>query len=264
MEPLPPRPRQQRRRPRHARRATTLDPVGTPARAGAAATRNWPAPASVSPTTAACSSSSTRPRWRRSASRGRWHLVARDAFNGKLLWKQTDPHLDRPPAPFPVRPGPPAAPAGGGRRRRLRHPRPGRTRDRPRRRHRRSPPPSQGTEHTEEILVQDGILYLVVGTGEVERKGEGLHTRDEPEPTPFRFIAAVDAKSGKTLWKQELRALRLPPPAQPDGARQQRLLPDHQRDDAPRRRIRRRRLEDPAQHPGQPDGIRGAHRGRHR
>jgi outer membrane protein assembly factor BamB len=135
--------------------------------------------------------------------RGQWRLVARDAFNGKLLWKAKIPNwIDH-----------------------LRHFRAG-----PVHLQRRlvaaddvvyatlglAEPVTaldaatgevlqvyRDTEHTEEILVKDGILYLVIGTAEVKRTGEGLHARDEPEATPFRFIAAVDARSGRTLWRKK-------------------------------------------------------------
>ena len=47
-----------------------------------------------------------------------------------------------------------------------------------------------GTRATEEILCDGGVLYLVVGTSEVMRRGGGLYARGEPAPTPFRYIAA--------------------------------------------------------------------------
>jgi outer membrane protein assembly factor BamB len=59
-----------------------------------------------------------------------------------------------------------------------------------------------GTEHTEEILVQDDVLYLAVGTSEVHRMGGGLYKRGEPEPTDFRYVTAVDVKTGGQLWKK--------------------------------------------------------------
>jgi outer membrane protein assembly factor BamB len=61
----------------------------------------------------------------------------------------------------------------------------------------------KGTERTEEIAVDDGVIYLAVGTSEVYRRGGGLHARGEPEPTDFRYILAVDAKSGEQLWKKD-------------------------------------------------------------
>ena len=134
---------------------------------------------------------------------GQWRLVARDAFNGKLLWKAAIPtwidhlrhfragpvHLQRRLAAVddvvyatlglaePVT----ALDAATGKILQV----------------------YKDTEHTEEILVKDGILHLVIGTAEVKRTGEGLHERGEPKATPFRFIAALDTKSGKTLWRKK-------------------------------------------------------------
>jgi len=134
---------------------------------------------------------------------GEWRLVARDAFNGTLLWKREIPqwndhlrhfrsgpvHLqrrlvasgDRVYATLGL-----AAPVTGldaatGQTERV----------------------YEGTEHTEEILVHRGVLYLVVGTSENQRTGGGLHRRGEPEPTDFRYIAAVDADTGRRLWKHD-------------------------------------------------------------
>ncbi|MFC1497613.1 PQQ-binding-like beta-propeller repeat protein [Verrucomicrobiota bacterium] len=59
----------------------------------------------------------------------------------------------------------------------------------------------QGTEFTEEIIVDNGTVYLVIGSSERKRFGEGLHRRGEPDPTDFRYIAAFDAESGKRKWK---------------------------------------------------------------
>ena len=47
------------------------------------------------------------------------------------------------------------------------------------------------------------MLYLVVGTSESDRRGGGLYERNEPKPTDFRFITAIDAESGKQLWKKD-------------------------------------------------------------
>lgn len=62
----------------------------------------------------------------------------------------------------------------------------------------------EGTEYTEELLVDQGVLYLVVGTSETDRRGGGLYRRGEPEPSDFRYITAIDIESGKTLWKEEM------------------------------------------------------------
>jgi len=133
---------------------------------------------------------------------GRWELVARDAFNGTFLWKKQIArwsdhlrHFRAGPVHLPRRlaavgdtvyvtlglDGPVTAlDAATGQVQRV----------------------YQGTERTEEILVQDGILYLVVGTSEIHRQGEGLYERGEPRPTGFRCVTAVDASTGAPLWKK--------------------------------------------------------------
>jgi outer membrane protein assembly factor BamB len=134
---------------------------------------------------------------------GDWKLVARDAFNGTLLWKKpiapwTDHlrHFRSGPVHLPrrlvavgdkvyVTPGLDRAVLAldGATGKVLRE--------------------YQGTESTEEILVSKGVLYLAVGTSEANRRGGGLSARGEPDPTDFRFITAVDADSAKPLWKKE-------------------------------------------------------------
>jgi len=133
---------------------------------------------------------------------GKWSLVARDAFNGTLLWKrpiaQWNDHLRHfrsGPAHLPRRlvavgdtvyvttdlAGPVVA-IDGATGETIRQ--------------------YRGTERTEEILVDNGVLYLMVGTSEANRRGGGLHERNEPRPTPFRFITAIHAESGRQLWKK--------------------------------------------------------------
>jgi len=133
---------------------------------------------------------------------GDWKLVARDAFNGTLLWKRplgawVDHlrHFRSGPAHLPRRlvavddrvyvtpslDGPVVAlDAATGQ------------------------PVHQyaGTEYTEEILAADGTLYLVVGTSEGNRRGGGLFARGEPAPAGFRFITAIAADTGKPRWKK--------------------------------------------------------------
>jgi len=133
---------------------------------------------------------------------GRWQLVARDAFNGTLLWKrpiaQWNDHLRHfrsGPTHLPRRlaavgdtvyvtaglAGPVVAiDAATGKTIRQ----------------------YKNTERTEEILVDNGVVYLMVGTSEVDRRGGGLYKRNEPKPTDFRFITAINAESGKQLWKK--------------------------------------------------------------
>ena len=136
--------------------------------------------------------------------RGDWKLVARDAFNGTLLWKKrlaawSDHlrHFRAGPAHLPRRlvvegdtvfataglSGPVVA-IDGATAQNLRD--------------------YKGTERTEEILVSDGVLYLVVGTSEANRRGGGLFERDEPKPTDFRHVVAITADTGKELWKRDL------------------------------------------------------------
>ena len=132
---------------------------------------------------------------------GQWELVARDAFNGTLLWtkriEKWNDHLrhfrsgpvhlprrlvavdDKVYATLGIDAPVTAMDAVTGKVLGI----------------------YEQTERTEEILVSDGVLYLAVGTSEIIRKGGGLFERCEPEPTDFRYIAAVDAASGKLLWK---------------------------------------------------------------
>ena len=132
---------------------------------------------------------------------GQWRLVARDAFNGLILWEKDIPqwsdhlrHFRAGPLHLPrrlVSVGDRvyatlglAAPvseidAATGKTLRV----------------------FKGTERTEEIAVADGVVYLVVGTSEVLRTGGGLHARREPNPTTFRYITAIDIASGRPTWK---------------------------------------------------------------
>ena len=134
---------------------------------------------------------------------GDWKLVARDAFNGTLLWKRPISswvdHLRQfrsGPAHLPRRlvasgdrvyvtlslAGPVLAlDAATG----------------------TTVCEYKGTERTEEIIADKGILYLAVGTSEAQRTGGGLFTRNEPAPSGFRFITAVDAATAKPLWRKD-------------------------------------------------------------
>jgi len=132
-----------------------------------------------------------------------WKLVARDAFNGTLLWKRDIPlwsdhlrHFRAGPVHLPRR-----LVAVG---------------DRVYVTLGLDAPVSvldavtgkilkvlTGTERTEEITIEDGIAYLAVGTSEAKRGGGGFHARNEPEATNFRYIAAVDLETGKQLWRQD-------------------------------------------------------------
>ncbi len=133
---------------------------------------------------------------------GDWKLVARDAFNGTLLWKRplgawVDHlrHFRSGPAHLPRRlvaigPTVYVTPSLGG---------PVEALDATTGQTLRE---YAGTENTEEILLADGVLYLVVGTSEKNRRGGGLFARGEPTATDFRFVTAIEAETGKTLWKK--------------------------------------------------------------
>jgi hypothetical protein len=132
-----------------------------------------------------------------------WNLVARDAFNGTLLWKRKIPlwsdhlrHFRAGPAHLPRRlvavgdkvfvtlgldaPVSTLDAATGDTIKVL-----------------------EGTERTEEIAVDGDVVYLVVGTSEVIRMGGGLHERLEPKPTDYRYITALDGNTGRCLWKKD-------------------------------------------------------------
>ncbi len=138
--------------------------------------------------------------------RGEWWLVGRDAFNGMMLWKRPIPtwtdhlrHFRSGPVHLPRRlvaagdrlyvtyglAGPVLALDGATGETVLEYPE---------------------TERTEEILLSDGVLYLVRGTSEADRRGAGLHDRDEPDPVSFRRITAVTAASGKRQWEVDVTA----------------------------------------------------------
>ncbi len=132
-----------------------------------------------------------------------WKLVARDAFNGRLLWKRdVGPWVDH---LRHFRSGPAHLP------RRLTA-----VEDRVYVTLGLAAPVSvldadtgetvrvlSGTEYAEEISVVGGRLYLAVGTSEVHRRGGGLSERGEPGPSDFRCIMALDRGSGKLLWRKD-------------------------------------------------------------
>ncbi len=130
-----------------------------------------------------------------------WKLIARDAFNGTLLWERDIPvwsdhlrHFRSGPVHLPRRLiavndrvyvtmglGAPVSEIDAATGKTIKT--------------------FEGTEYAEEILYDDGTLYMVVGSSEVYRQGGGLHRRGEPEATAFRFIAAYKPETGKQLWK---------------------------------------------------------------
>ncbi len=133
----------------------------------------------------------------------KWSLVARDAFNGVLLWKRPIAGWVDPLRQF--RSGPahlarrlvaagdrvyvtlgldaPVSQLDAATGQTLR------TYD--------------DTAYAEEILFDRGVLYLVVGSSEIERIGPGIGLGREPKPAKLRFACAIDAESGRQLWKKD-------------------------------------------------------------
>ena len=131
-----------------------------------------------------------------------WQLIARDAFNGIDLWKRSIPKWVNRLRSF--RAGPahlarrlvamgdklyitlgldaPLAELDGATGKTIRT--------------------FEGTEYTEEILIDDNVLYLVIGSSEIDVTGRGLHREGEPEPADFRCIKALDIATGKCLWTE--------------------------------------------------------------
>ncbi len=60
----------------------------------------------------------------------------------------------------------------------------------------------ENTEWTEEILVDNNRLYLMVGSSEKNRSGEGLRETGEPEMSRTRFIRVIDIESGREIWSR--------------------------------------------------------------
>ncbi len=148
-----------------------------------------------------------------------WHLYARDAFNGTMLWKRPidkwHTHL------WPLKSGPAHLPrrlvaigdtiyvtlgidapvsaldAASG----------------------HTLKTYQGTEATEEIVVSDGVLFLIVNPNPVKRyqpkapytnineiKAEGNRRPLDEKPT---LLTAVEADTGKILWQEKTVVLPL-------------------------------------------------------
>ena len=138
----------------------------------------------------------------------RWSLVARDAFNGILLWKRAFPswqsHLRR------FRSGPPELPRrlvavgdrvyvtlGYGAAVSVLDARTGKTLQ-----------TYDGTEGTREIVFADNVLYLLAGD-EMElplavRRSSGNQT------PPVSHVVAVNATTGRVLWKRQCLTPVLP------------------------------------------------------
>jgi len=149
-----------------------------------------------------------------------WKLIARDAFNGTILWKQ--PLKNWQPHNWPLKSGPGDMPrrivatpdtvyATAG----LIEPltafdtRTGRIRR-----------TYEGTDGTVEIALSDGTLFLLTDPNKqpVGFRGESTKYSEigrantawawKPE-SPQRIVMAVDADSGKLLWKQEAKVAPL-------------------------------------------------------
>ncbi len=132
-----------------------------------------------------------------------WKLVARDAFNGKLLWEHPIPNWVDDIREF--RSGPVHLPrrlvAVGDRVYvTLGLDAPVTAIDAPTGKILRT---YEGTDYTEEIIAANDLLYLVAGTSENKRTGPGLFGENEPDPSSFRYITAIDPASGKTVWKHD-------------------------------------------------------------
>jgi len=132
----------------------------------------------------------------------KWFLVARDAFNGVILWKRPltawEGHLR------PFRMGPPelarrlvavgdrvyvtfgygepvsALDAASG----------------------KTLKKYEGTGGTSEILHHNGTLLLAAGDVDVQAASQAARRRGQTPPAKNRRILAVDAQSGKLLWKK--------------------------------------------------------------
>ncbi len=131
-----------------------------------------------------------------------WFLVARDAFNGVQLWQRPIPKWESSHRPF--RSGPTHLPrrlvaigdevfvtlgfeeplvsldAATG----------------------EIAKTYEGTDGTEEILFDDGTLYLVAGDLEAQRATDLAVRRGETLPPVPKTIMAVNAKSGERLWQK--------------------------------------------------------------
>ena len=130
----------------------------------------------------------------------RWNLVARDAFNGVVLWKKPtglwEGHLRG------FRSGPPELPrrlvADGDRLYvTLGYGQPVSCLDGATGELVRAYPQSEGTL---EIVHRDGVLYLVAGELDL---AEAARRRNESPPPRGKRLLAIDAASGQTLWRKD-------------------------------------------------------------
>ncbi len=134
-----------------------------------------------------------------------WKLVARDAFNGRLLWERDIPvwndhmrqfrsgpaHLprrlvakgDRVYATLGLDAPLSALDAATG----------------------KTVREYKGTDWAEEVLVDGNTLYVLVGSSERFRFGVGLHQKEEPGMSDKRYMAAIDATTGKEIWRRNAK-----------------------------------------------------------
>jgi len=133
---------------------------------------------------------------------GRWALVARDAFNGVVLWSKPlpvwQPYFVKDRNSYPADlhrrlvgvgdtvfvtlsiHGPVSAlDAATGKLRRT----------------------YAGTEKTEDIICEDGILYLSINMGDIERIDRLSMAYRHTEPRKKRLVA-IEAATGKKLWEE--------------------------------------------------------------
>ncbi len=147
---------------------------------------------------------------------GEWYVKARDAFNGKLLWKLPIPKWE--PVSRPHRTGPVQQPrrlvaAGDRVYVTLGLDAPVTALDAATGETLKT---YTGTERTQEILVEDGVLYMVIGdptfpTGleylrqRSKRYGHDLKKDPSIVEGPECRIVAMDARSARDLWRKSGR-----------------------------------------------------------
>ncbi|MFZ5829173.1 MAG: PQQ-binding-like beta-propeller repeat protein [Planctomycetota bacterium] len=136
-----------------------------------------------------------------------WQLVARDAYNGVLLWKQAIPKWEWHLRPF--RSGPPQVhrrlvSVGDTVYATLGYGEPVTALDGATGEILRS---FEGTAGAEEIVCHDGTLYVVIGRPSDQDKLNDAVRAEEPLPPVTRHIAALDARTGKLLWKTDEAAI---------------------------------------------------------
>ena len=132
----------------------------------------------------------------------KWMLSARDAFNGVPLWKRPIENWESRHRPF--RSGPPQLPrrlvaiddtvyvtpgyltplhaldAATGETRQV----------------------YEGTDGAEEILYQDGVLYLVIGNPDHQLAADKAVRRGQTPPPIDKQLVALRADTGEVLWKR--------------------------------------------------------------